>query len=156
MTTMVVSPGATSSYPTLKIKVAGDTALLSIATLQDVTVNAGKDSFTYQQLNSAGKFVIPTTANNSLSGNIVVDDTAFWGTGTGTDVAIKDGIFKLSADGQLVSFEFEFDAATGTGKKISGNGYITGIAPTVSPDSPVWVSPITISVLGSYTIASLS
>lgn len=156
MTTMVVSPGVASSYPTLKIKVAADTNFLSVATLQDVTVNAGKNQFTYRQLNEAGDLIIPTTATNSISGNIVVDDAAFWGTGSGTDVAVKDGIFKLSADGQLVSFEFEFDAATGTGKKLSGTGYITGISPTVSPDSPVWVSPITIQVVGSYTIAALS
>jgi len=39
-----------------------------------------------------------------------------------------------------------------TGKTISGKGYITGLAPTVSADSPVWVSPITITVTGDYTV----
>ena len=39
------------------------------------------------------------------------------------------------------------------GKTISGEGYITGLAPTVSADAPVWVSPITITVDGEYTVA---
>jgi hypothetical protein len=38
-------------------------------------------------------------------------------------------------------------------KTISGVGYITGLAPTVSADAPVWVSPITITVDGEYTVA---
>jgi len=35
---------------------------------------------------------------------------------------------------------------------INGKGYITGLAPTVSADSPVWVTPITITVTGDYTV----
>jgi hypothetical protein len=37
---------------------------------------------------------------------------------------------------------------------LSGEGYITGLAPTVSADAPVWVSPITITVSGEYTVAA--
>lgn len=32
-----------------------------------------------------------------------------------------------------------------------GTGFITDISPTVTPDAPVWVSPITIAVTGSFT-----
>lgn len=40
----------------------------------------------------------------------------------------------------------------GAGKTISGTGYITGLAPTVSAGEPVWVTPVTISVVGDYTV----
>jgi len=36
---------------------------------------------------------------------------------------------------------------------MSGNAYVTGLAPTVSADAPVWVSPITLTVTGDYTVA---
>jgi len=39
------------------------------------------------------------------------------------------------------------------GKYLEGNGYVTGLAPTVSADEPVWVSPVTISITGDYTVA---
>jgi len=32
-----------------------------------------------------------------------------------------------------------------------GLGYITSVSPTVSPDSPVWVSPMEIAVSGDMT-----
>jgi hypothetical protein len=38
------------------------------------------------------------------------------------------------------------------GKTITGTGYVTGLAPTVSADAPVWVSPITITVDSAYTV----
>ena len=34
---------------------------------------------------------------------------------------------------------------------LMGTGFISALAPTVSADSPVWVSPITIEVNGDYT-----
>ena len=61
----------------------------------------------------------------------------------------------MSADKTLLDFETYLGDTSGgaTGKTISGQGYITGLAPSVSADSPVWVSPITITVTGDYTVA---
>ena len=36
------------------------------------------------------------------------------------------------------------------GKYIDGSGYITGLAPKVNPDQPVWMSPLIIEVDGTY------
>jgi len=33
---------------------------------------------------------------------------------------------------------------------LMGVGYVSALAPTVSADSPVWVSPITVEVNGDY------
>jgi hypothetical protein len=78
-------------------------------------------------------------------------------TGGSTTVrpAIAAGIFGLSKDRSLVAFSLYLgDTSTGTaGKTITGNAYITGLAPTVSADAPVWVSPITLTVTGDYEVA---
>jgi hypothetical protein len=69
--------------------------------------------------------------------------------------ATAKGIFGLSKDKDLVAFSLYLgDTSTGTtGKTITGVAYVTGLAPTVSADSPVWVSPVTLTVTGDYTVA---
>lgn len=150
------APGVANVESTLRIhktsKVADATGLL-IPALQDVTVNAANDVFTWTQLDETAKLQIATTSTNSISMNIVLDQTSFFGSGANTLAAGK-GIFGLSVDKSLVVFDLylgDTDSG-GAGKTISGSGYITGLAPTVSADAPVWVSPITITVTGEYTV----
>jgi hypothetical protein len=123
---------------------------MSVPALQDVTVNNSNDVFTWSQLNSGSKFNIPTTATNGLDMNIVLDELTFFGNAAaGNTTAEFSGVFGLSKDKTLV----DFDLFIGEGRTISGSGYVTGLAPTVSADAPVWVSPITITVTGDYTIS---
>ncbi len=116
--------------------------------LQDVTINNANGSFRWKQLDQSGENVITTNATNSLSGNFVLDPTTFWGTGGGS-LADDDGIFKLSNDRTAIAFLI---APEGVIDKnvLMGTGFISALAPTVSADSPVWVSPITIEVNGDY------
>lgn len=116
--------------------------------LQDVTLNNANGSFRWKQLDQSGENVITTNATNSLSGNFVLDPTTFYGTGGGA-LADDDGIFKLSNDRVQVAFLF---APEGVIDKnvIMGTGFISALAPSVSADSPVFVSPITIEVNGDY------
>lgn len=116
--------------------------------LQDVTINNANGSFRWKQLDQSGENVITTNATNSLSGNFVLDPTTFWGTGGGS-LADDDGIFKLSNDRTQVAFLI---APEGIVDKtvLMGTGFISALAPTVSADSPVWVSPITIEVNGDF------
>jgi hypothetical protein len=122
--------------------------------MQDITINNSNYVFTWTQLDEGSKLQIPTTATNSLDLNIVLDQTIFFGTGTGSDVAINKGIFGLSKDKLLVAFTLYLGdtSAGGAGKTMSGNAYVTGLAPTVSADAPVWVSPVTLTVTGDYTV----
>lgn len=149
------APGNATSQVTLNLKLTGDVAGLDLPALQDVTLNASNDVFTWTTLDSASKQQVATTATNSLSMNIVLDQTTFFGdaAATGEEAQIS-GIFGLSNDKDLVEFELFMgdESDGGTGKTVSGVGYITGLAPTVSADSPVWVSPITITVTGDYTV----
>lgn len=148
------APGVAGVEATLEISVAGQAALV-IPALQDITLNAANDVFTWTQLDQGSKQNVATTATNSLDLNIVLDQTVFFGTGAGNDEAISKGIFGLSKDRVLVDFSlFLGDTSTGTaGKTITGSAYITGLAPTVSADAPVWISPLTLTVDGDYTVA---
>lgn len=153
------SPGVSGAQVTLTVyhtsKVADATGLV-IPALQNVTINAANDVFTWTQLDSGSKQQIATTATNSLAMNLVVDPTSFFPGATPTTTAASQGIFGLSNNKTKVQFELvmgDTDSGTNT-KTISGFGYITGLAPTVSADSPVWVTPITITVTGNYTIAT--
>jgi hypothetical protein len=151
------APGVAAAQVTLKLyetSKINDTAGLAVPAIQDVTVNNANDVFTWTQLDSGSKLQIATTATNSLSMNIVVDQTVFFGDPQ-EDYAAELGVFGLSKDKSLVEFELSLGTTDtgGTGKTISGFGYVTGLAPTVSADAPVWVTPITITVTGDYTIA---
>lgn len=153
------APGVSGVQATLGISVASNSAVspeLNLPGLQDVTVNAANDVFTWTQLDTASKLQIATTATNSLSMNIVLDQTAFFGdSGATAGEADYIGVWNLSTNKTLLDFELYLgDTSAGaTGKTISGQGYITGLAPTVSADAPVWVSPITITVTGDYSVA---
>ncbi len=149
------APGVSGVQLTLTLKVTGDTTGLAVPALQDITVNNANDVFTWTQLDSGSKLQIATTATNSLSGNIVLDQDSFFGVTTVGESAKSKGIFGLSKDKQIVNFELYMgDESDGSnGKTLSGSGYVTGLAPTVSADSPVWVSPVTITVTGDFTVA---
>jgi len=153
------SPGVSGAQVVLTIhhtsKVADATGL-TIPALQDVTINAANDVFTWTQLDTGSKLQIPTTATNSLDMNLVLDPTTFFPGTTPTTTAVSQGVWGLSSNKTKVEFYLvlgDTDGGANT-KTISGFGYITGLAPTVSADSPVWVSPITITVTGNYTVAT--
>lgn len=163
-----ISPGPGSSNAiTLALDVASDTSDITqssaiiIAGLQDITVNAANDVFTWSQLDSTAKKQVATTATNSLSCNLVVDDALFFGTtlnSTATDTAAAQGLMGFSRNKTLINFILKFVESTSgqatADRFIKGVGYITGLAPTVSADSPVWVTPVTITVSGEYTVAA--
>lgn len=157
------APGNTDAEVILKVantggNLANTSQTITVPGLQNVTLNAANDVFTWTQLDSAAKKQIATTATNSLAMNLVLDQTIFFGSNASavsSSVAPEKGIFGLSKFKSKVDFSLylgDTDAG-GAGKTISGSGYITGLAPTVSADSPVWVSPITLTVDGDYTVA---
>jgi hypothetical protein len=150
------APGVANVQVTLTLDDSANvlTGNLSVPSLQDVTLNNSNDIFTWTQLDSGSKKQVATTATNSLSMNLVLDQASFFGSGNVATVA-GQGIFGLSKNKTAVDFSLYMGNTSvgGAGKTISGVGYITGLAPTVSADSPVWVSPITITVTGDYTVA---
>ena len=137
---------------------------LTVPALQDVTVNAANDVFTWSQLDSSAKLQVATTSTNSISMNCVVDPTVFFGsnlTAASTGTIAEQGLMGCSRNKTRIVFALRFLDGAGDGSStttndrwIKGIGYITGLAPTVSADSPVWVTPVTITVAGEYLIAA--
>lgn len=134
--------------------------VLNVPALQDITINSANDVFTWSQLDSSAKKQVATTSTNSISGNLVVDPAIFFGTtlnaGSTTAVAVQ-GLLGLSRNKTKIAFALRVydgasDGTTSTTGDIwlKGIGYITGLAPTVSADAPVFVSPFTITVDGEY------
>ena len=148
-------PGVAAAQVILTLTDANGTLTgnLVVPALQDVTVENSNDIFTWTQLDSGSKQQVATTATNSLSMNIVLDQTVFFGSG-GTTTVANVGIIGLSKAKTLVGFSLYLGdtSAGGAGKTMSGNAYVTGLSPTVSADSPVWVSPVTLTVTGDYTV----
>jgi hypothetical protein len=149
------APGVANVECTLAITSAvGLTGNLLIPALQDITLNNSNDVFTWTQLDEGDKLQVATTATNSLTMNVVLDKDVFFGLNPTTGGSVGNvGLFGLSKNKNLVSFSLYMgDTDSGaTGPTITGNAYITGLAPTVSADAPVWVSPLTLTVTGSYT-----
>jgi hypothetical protein len=134
--------GFTATTTTLPIELSG---------LQDVTINNSNGSFRWKQLDLSGESVVTTNATNSLSGNFVLDTEDFWGvTGSTAGTAKLDGIFKLSNQRTEIAFLIAPSGIVDGEKVLMGTGFISALAPTVSADSPVWVSPITIEVNGDF------
>lgn len=155
------APGNPDAECVLKIKAtdATITGNITVPALQDITVNASNDVFSWTQLNEGSKLQIATTSTNSLAMNLVLDQTTFFGNTAVANTTINySGIFGCSTNKTKVDFDLYLgDTDTGgAGKFISGAGYVTGLAPTVSADAPVWVSPITITVTGDYTVGNVA
>jgi hypothetical protein len=153
------APGTTSQV-VLKLELAGTsgyTTALTVPGLQDITVNAANDIFSWSQLDTTAKLQIATTSTNSLSMNLVVDDASFFGTTLAsiqTDTVAAQGILGLSRNKTKIKFSLKMVENGATDRYLQGIGYITGLAPKVSADQPVWVSPITITVSGEYTVTA--
>ena len=128
-----------------------DNDAIVVPGLQDITINNANGSFRWRQLDQSGESVITTNATNTLSGNFVLDPNTFFGSGTGGGAG-QDGIFKLSNERIPVAFLMAPEGCTDGKKLFVGNGFISALAPTVSADSPVFVSPITIEVNGDYKL----
>ena len=149
MTTSYIQSAAGTNNPILTLSVTGKSGNLQIPTLQDVTINNANDVYTWSQLNESAKLQVATTSTNSISTNIVVENLSFFGNTSATSgSADKLGLLGLSSAKTEVNFNINLGSKT-----ISGLGYVTGLAPTVSADSPVWVTPVTITVSGEYTVA---
>lgn len=157
------APGTTSQI-VLKIDTATDVndltlgaSPLTVPALTDITVNAANDIYSWSQLDATAKKQIATTSTNSLAMNIVVDSTTFFGSvlaAAQTGTVTEQGLLGLSRNKTLITFSLKFAEEGASDKFLKGVGYITGLAPTVSADQPVWVSPITITVSGDFTASA--
>jgi hypothetical protein len=129
---------------------------LVVPSMQDITINNSTGVFRWKTLDSTAENAATTPATNQLSLNVVVDTAAFFGTAvTGDDNVKENGLFGVSKNKTKVYFRAYFNGTDSTSKFLSGEGYISGLAPTVNPDAPLWVTPVTIEVDGDYTVGTV-
>jgi len=125
--------------------------VMTLPALQDITVNAQPGTFEWQQLDSLSSNVVTTPSTNSLSLNAVLDPTTFF-TGEGS----TSGIFDITNAKTKVYFRMYWQGSTSGDRYIEGEGYLSGLSPTVSATAPVWVSPLEILVSGDYTSGTIA
>ena len=129
---------------------------LVVPSMQDITINNSTGVFRWKTLDSTAENAATTPATNQLSLNVVVDTAAFFGTAVVGDDDVKEkGLFSVSKEKTKVYFRAYFNGTDSTSKYLSGEGYISGLAPTVNPDAPLWVTPVTIEVDGDYAVGTV-
>ena len=96
---------------------------------------------------------LTTPADNSVTTNMVIDSDYFFGSNGTGPTAPEYGVNGLASNKIAVQFVVTMNGEIDTAGTYwyQGTGYITDISPSVDPSSPVWVSPITIAVTGSFT-----
>jgi hypothetical protein len=130
--------------------------LLNVTCLQDVTITNSTGIFSWTDFCSASINKVTTPSDNEISTNIVIDDEGFFGANAApANSAQNYGISGLSQERVEVAFRLQLNNSSNVGANTPastffycGRGYLSSVAPTVSPDSPVWVSPLTIAVSG--------
>jgi hypothetical protein len=127
--------------------IASTTSGITVGAIQDITINNSNGTFNWTQLDSQSQLTVATPSTNSVAANVVVDDGSFFTATT--------GIFDLSANKTLVYFRVYFNGTATGAKYVSGQGYLTNLAPKVSPTAPVWVTPLTISVDGDLAAGTV-
>jgi len=152
----------TASFVSLDINASGEFAnastamadtsnVLTVPALQDVTINATPGTFTWEQLDSLSQQIVTTPSTNSISLNMVLDDTAFF-TGEGSTA----GLWDITNNKTKAYFRLYLNGESSGDYYVEGEGYLSGLAPTVSPTAPVYVSPMEILVDGDYNQDTVS
>jgi len=130
------------------------TGVLAVPALQDVTITNNNGVFRWKQLDNPGQKVAVTPATNSINLQLVVDDTSFYGSGYGNtstnylSTAPVQGVFGLSNNKTKVYFQYYWGGSSTN--QVSGSGFLSGLAPKVNPDQPVYITPLIIEVDGIY------
>ena len=153
-----INVAGTGNFATIDIAYAGElstgtvgTDIIRIAGLQDITINNSNGQFRWKQLDSTSEYAVSTTATNQVTFNMVLDPDDWHGDSGGSE-AVADGVWKLSNDKTEIDIKVWYQGTSGN--YITATGYITGLSPTVNPDAPVWVTPVTIDISGSFTAGS--
>ena len=138
---------------TAPLAVPGAAGGLVVPFVQDITINATPGTVRYSTLDSTSSSAFTTVNENSISLNLLVDETVMFGqSGNTTNSVALNGLFATSTNKTEVFFSV---TVTGTGTtgdiNINGKGFIGGLAPTASIDGAVWLSPVELIVNGELT-----
>jgi hypothetical protein len=152
-----ITVNTTGTQPTLYVSTDTSNianAALSVVCLQDITITNSTGIFSWTDFCSTDTNKVTTPADNEITTNVVLDPINWFGNASASNTTAEyNGVSGLSINKIPVSFQIVMngdDTANGA-YYYEGVGYISALAPTVSPEAPVWVSPLTIAVDGSFT-----
>jgi hypothetical protein len=156
-----ITTNTTGTQPTLYVST--DTAnvanaALSVICLQDITITNSTGIFSWTDFCSTDTNKVTTPADNEITTNVVLDAENWFGNASaGNTTATYNGVSGLSINKIPVSFQIVMNGnnAANLAYYYEGVGYISALAPTVSPEAPVWVSPLTIAVDGAFTTGQI-
>lgn len=127
-------------------------AALSVTCLQDITVTNSTGIYSWTDFCSTDMNKITTPADNEVSTNMVLDGLVYFGNGAATaNTAPFYGVAGLSENKVNISWKLYLNGNANGAYYYTGTGYVSSLAPTVSPEAPVWVSPMSIAVDGTIT-----
>jgi hypothetical protein len=156
-----ITVNTTGSQPTLLIstELISNTAnwgnianALSVTCLQDITITNSTGIYSYTDFCSTDMNKLTTPADNEISVNMVIEDETFFGNSTAANTSASFyGVSDLSINKIPLQFKLVINGgnATANAYYYSGQGFISSLAPTASPDAPVWITPMTLAVDGS-------
>lgn len=156
-----ITVNTTGTQPTLYVSTDTSNvanAALSVVCLQDITITNSTGIYSWTDFCSIDTNKITTPADNEITTNVVLDPINWFGNvSAGNTTAAYNGVSGLSINKIPVSFQIVMngDDTSNGAYYYEGTGYISALAPTVSPEAPVWVSPLTIAVDGSFTTGTI-
>ncbi len=156
-----ITTNTTGTQPTLYVSTDTSNianAALSVICLQDITITNSTGIFSWTDFCSIDTNKVTTPADNEITTNVVLDAENWFGNvSAGNTTAAYNGVSGLSINKIPVSFQIVMNGNdTSNGAfYYEGVGYISALAPTVSPEAPVWVSPLTIAVDGAFTTGQI-
>lgn len=127
---------------------------LSVTCLQDITITNSTGIYSYTDFCSTDMNKITTPADNEISTNLVIDNVGFFGNANATaNSSSFYGVAGLSENKINIQWKLVMNGgnATANAYYYAGQGYISALAPTVSPEAPVWITPMTIAVDGTMS-----
>ena len=156
-----ITVNTTGTQPTLYVSTDTSNvanAALSVVCLQDITITNSTGIYSWTDFCSIDTNKITTPADNEITTNVVLDPVNWFGNASaGNTTAEYNGVSGLSINKIPVSFQIVMNGSdTSNGAYYyEGTGYISALAPTVSPEAPVWVSPLTIAVDGAFSTGQI-
>ena len=156
-----ITTNTTGTQPVIIIGLSGanlanSSVALTIPFVQDLTITNSTGVYSYTTFSDVDMRKLSTPADNEASTNVVVDNLAYFGNSAATaNTAPFLGIASLSTNKDNLDFEIYWNGTAANAYYYSGSGFITSLAPTTSPDAPVWVTPLTIAVDGAFTVAQV-
>jgi len=147
-----ITTNTSGTQPVIRVSMTSDMAgNITVPSIQDVTITNSTGVYSYTTFGDVDTRKLTTPADNEASTNIVLDDVTWFGTTgpAGTTAAAK-GLLNLSSAKDLIYFEIYYAGNSAGARFTTGQGFISGLAATTTPDAPVWVSPMTIAVDGTF------